>query len=71
MNFFVDATTSNVSFDKVTASKSSESLRAIHLTIQPCRSTRCNKGGEQSRAGEKQNQKEESEGEERENSNVR
>lgn len=44
---YLDASGSNASSDKVTASRSSENLCAIHLTSQRGRSTRRNKGGEQ------------------------
>lgn len=47
VSFCLDASTSNAGSDKVTAFKSSKNLGAIHLTIQPGRSTRRNKGGEQ------------------------
>ena len=67
---YLDASTSNAGSDKVTASKSSKNLRAIHLSIQPGRSTRRNKGGS-SRAGKKHTQKEERGGGEWEKRNVK
>lgn len=57
VSFYLDASTSNAGFDKVTASKSSEALCVIHLTIQPGRSTRCNKGGEQQSWRETENER--------------